>query len=82
MKATGIIRKVDEVGRVVVPIELRSLMGIENGDYVEIFTENEQVILKKYQPSCVFCGELNNITQFRGKMVCPECIAALSKLKK
>ena len=82
MKATGIIRRVDEVGRIVLPIELRSVLGIDNRESVEIFTEDDKIILKKYQPSCVFCGEMNNVTQYKGKSICPACIAEITKLKK
>ena len=82
MKTTGIIRKVDEVGRIVLPIELRATMDIDNRDFIEIFTEDDKIILKKYQPSCIFCGETENITLFRGKNVCPDCAAAIGKLNK
>lgn len=82
MKATGIIRRVDEVGRIVLPIELRSVLGIDNRESVEIFTEDDKIILKKYQPSCVFCGESNDVITYKGKSVCPACIAEIAKLKK
>ena len=61
MKSTGIVRKVDELGRIVLPIELRRTLDINKKDSIEIFVEGNQVILKKYQPACVFCGNANDI---------------------
>lgn len=80
MKATGIVRKVDEVGRIVLPVELRSVLGIDNRDSVEIFTEDDKIILKKYEPACVFCGDTKNISVFKNKLVCAHCIKELTKL--
>ncbi|MBQ7699740.1 MAG: AbrB family transcriptional regulator [Clostridia bacterium] len=80
MKSTGIVRKVDEVGRIVLPIELRCILGIDNRDSVEIFTEDDKIILKKYQPACVFCGSTKNVSVFKNKQVCARCIKDLSKL--
>lgn len=71
MKSTGIVRKVDDVGRLVLPKELRDNMDL---DCVEIFTENNAVILKKYQSSCVFCGAEKRLEEFRGRMICRSCI--------
>lgn len=79
MKATGIVRKVDELGRVVLPIELRRTLGISEKDPLEIFVEGEQVILRKYEPDCVFCGSVTNVKHYRGKMVCGECTEAIFK---
>ena len=70
MKATGVVRKVDELGRVVLPKELRDTFDINIKDPLEIFVDNEQIILKKYQPACVFCGSADNTTYFKGKLVC------------
>ena len=81
MKATGIVRKVDEVGRIVLPIELRSVLGIDNRDSVEIFTEDDRIILKKYEPSCIFCGETKNVYVFKNKQICTKCLKELSALK-
>ena len=80
MKATGIVRKVDEVGRIVLPVELRSVLGIDNRDSVEIFTEDDKIILKKYEPACIFCGETKNVSVFKNKQVCALCMKELSKL--
>ena len=80
MKATGIVRKVDELGRIVLPIELRRTMGIEIKDPVEIFVDKEYIMLKKYEPSCVFCGSSDDIQKVHGKNVCAKCIKDLQKL--
>lgn len=78
MKSTGVVRKVDELGRVVIPIELRRTLGIAEKDALEIYVDQEKIILKKYEPACIFCGNADNITNFRGKNICPECIKAMS----
>ena len=78
MKSTGVVRKLDNLGRIVIPIELRKTMDIAIGDTLEIYTEGEQVILKKYQPGCVLCGEARNVVMLRGKMVCQRCVAELA----
>jgi transcriptional pleiotropic regulator of transition state genes len=77
MKATGIVRKVDELGRVVLPIELRRTLGIDVKDPIEIFVDGEHIILKKYEPACNFCGSADNIKHFQGKKVCSECVTAI-----
>ena len=77
MKSTGIVRKMDELGRIVLPKELRKTLGINEKDYVEIFTEQDQIVLKKYHPSCVFCGSVENLTMFNGKNICGACRAEL-----
>lgn len=79
MKSTGIVRKVDELGRVVLPIELRRTLNIDIKDPMEIFVEGDLVILKKYEPACVFCGEAANVKNFRGKNVCHKCVAELGR---
>ena len=73
MKATGIVRTVDELGRIVLPIELRRTMGIQDKDPLEISVDEGCILLTKYQPSCVFCGETADVILFRGKNVCPAC---------
>ena len=73
MKSTGVVRKLDNLGRVVIPIELRKTMGIDLRDTMEIFTEGDEIILKKYEPGCVFCGDARNVSSFMGKMVCEKC---------
>jgi len=79
MKATGIVRKVDELGRIVLPSELRKSLGIEVKDSLEIYTSGDSVILKKYLPACVFCGEANDIITFKGKNICKNCLRQVSK---
>jgi transcriptional pleiotropic regulator of transition state genes len=74
LKSTGIVRKVDELGRVVIPIELRRTLGIDIKDPIEIYVDGESIILKKYQPACIFCDRADNVTVFKGKNVCADCI--------
>jgi transcriptional pleiotropic regulator of transition state genes len=78
MKATGIVRKVDELGRVVLPIELRRTLGIEEKDALEIYVDGERIMLKKYQPACIFNGTMDELIHFRGKMVSKAAIAELA----
>ena len=79
MKSTGIVRKVDELGRIVLPIEIRRTLGIDKYDAVEIFVDEEKIVLKKYEPSCIFCGNADNLALFKGKLVCAECANTLKK---
>ena len=82
MKSTGIVRKVDELGRIVLPIELRRTLGIEEKDRIEIFVDGESIILRKYQPACIFCDNAKDIINYKGKNICPDCIRAMNeKLK-
>ena len=78
MKSTGIVRKVDELGRVVIPIELRRTLTIEEKDALEIYVDSDKIILRKYEPACVFCGNADEVTNFKGKKVCKECINTMS----
>lgn len=77
MKSTGIVRKLDELGRVVLPIELRRTMDLNIHDTVEIFVEDDKIILKKYHPACIFCGDARDVTTFKGKLVCANCLREL-----
>ena len=81
MKSTGIVRKVDELGRVVIPIELRRTLSINEKDALEIYVDTDKIILRKYEPtcSCEFCGNADNVTQFRGKNICSDCIKEMHK---
>lgn len=81
MKATGIVRKIDGLGRVVIPKELRRVLKINDGDGIEIFVDGESMILKKYEPACVFCGNAINVTVHKGKKICFDCKNSL-KVKK
>ena len=77
MKSTGIVRKVDELGRVVLPIELRRSMGIAEKDPMEILVDGDLIVLRKYVPACVFCGNTTNVQNFHRKIVCHECTKAM-----
>jgi len=80
MKSTGIVRKVDELGRIVLPIELRRTLGIEERDALEIYVEGNTVILRKYQPSCVFCDSADDVVNFKGKNICRHCLNEMGRL--
>ena len=80
MKSTGIVRKVDELGRIVLPIEMRRTLDIAEKDALEIYVEGSSVILKKYKPSCIFCDATKDVSQFKGKNVCPKCLQELKNL--
>jgi len=77
MKSTGMTRQVDELGRVVLPIELRRTLDIAEKDALEIFVDGATIILKKYEPGCIFCGEANNVVDFKGKNICKGCLKEL-----
>ncbi|NBG89080.1 AbrB/MazE/SpoVT family DNA-binding domain-containing protein [Isachenkonia alkalipeptolytica] len=77
MKSTGIVRKVDELGRVVLPIELRRTLNIMEKDALEIYVDGESVILKKYEPACIFCGNAKDVVHYKGKNVCDTCISEM-----
>lgn len=77
MKSTGIVRKIDELGRVVLPIELRRNLGIAEKDPIEIYVDEDTIILKKYAPSCVFCNSSKDVVNYKGKNVCEKCIQEL-----
>ncbi len=79
MKATGIVRKVDELGRIVLPVELRRTLNIEVRDPIEIFVDEDTILLKKYAPACIICGENDDLVEYRGKKICRECIGKLGE---
>lgn len=80
MKSTGIVRKVDELGRVVIPIELRRTLGIGIKDALEIFVEGDTIIFGKYEPACIFCGEAKGVKNLKGKNICPACLGEMKGL--
>lgn len=80
MKSTGVVRKVDELGRIVVPIELRRTMDIRVKDTLEIYVQGDQIILKKYHPACIFCEDAQQVISYKGKMICRNCLAELYTL--
>ena len=77
MKATGIVRKIDDLGRIVLPIELRRTLGISDRDSLEIYVDDNNIVLKKYAPACIFCGSSEGIVSYKDKTVCASCIEAL-----
>ena len=79
MKSTGIIRKVDDLGRIVLPIELRRTLDIEERDELEIYMENDRFILQKFEPACVFCGSSRGLISYRRKNVCQECVKKMAE---
>ena len=81
MKSTGVVRRIDELGRIVLPIEIRKNLNIENRDTVEIFVEEDKIILKKYEPACIFCGNADDVIMFNGKLICRECIEKIKDAK-
>lgn len=81
MKSTGIVRKVDELGRIVLPIELRRTLDIAEKDSLEIYVDDDSIILRKYQPACIFCDNAKDIVVYKGKNVCKECIKSLEETK-
>ncbi|MDO4553394.1 MAG: AbrB/MazE/SpoVT family DNA-binding domain-containing protein [Bacillota bacterium] len=80
MKATGIVRKVDELGRIVLPIELRRTLDIEIKDPIEIYVDGDYIMLRKYQPACIFCGNAKDITRIHDKPVCADCLKEVKAL--
>ena len=80
MKSTGIVRKVDELGRIVLPKELRVTLNINEKDPLEIFVdEDSRIILKKYEPACIFCSGMNGIVHYRGYNICRDCLRKLAE---
>lgn len=81
MTSTGIVRRIDSVGRFVLPIELRRTLQIDDNDSLEIFVEDNTIVLKKYQPACIFCGNARDVSSYKGKNVCADCIDNLQATK-
>ncbi len=79
MKSTGIIRKVDDLGRIVLPIELRRTLDIAERDELEIYMESDRIILQKFEAACVFCGSSKGLVTFRGKNICQECVRKVAE---
>ncbi|MCI7619457.1 MAG: AbrB/MazE/SpoVT family DNA-binding domain-containing protein [Firmicutes bacterium] len=80
MKATGIVRPVDPLGRVVIPVELRRTLNIKTDDSLEVFVDGDFIMLKKYEPACIFCGNAKDVENIHGKNVCRNCLDELKKL--
>ncbi|PKM77888.1 MAG: AbrB family transcriptional regulator [Firmicutes bacterium HGW-Firmicutes-15] len=79
MKSTGVVRKIDALGRIVLPVELRRTMGIDEKDALEIYVDSDRIILKKYEPACIFCGNAEDVVNYQGKNICKECFGELAK---
>ena len=82
MKSTGIVRKVDSLGRIVVPIEIRRTLGIDIGDSLEIFTQNDNIVLRKYNPGCHCCGKIEKLSFVNGFGICESCLSEYNKASK
>ena len=80
MKAPGVIRQMDELGRIVLPIELRRVLDIDKKEMVEIFVEDNSIILKKYDPNCLFCGSFRDLVPYKDKMICARCVEDLKQV--
>lgn len=80
MKSTGIVRRVDELGRVVIPIELRNKFNISEKNPIEIYVDGSSIILKKYEQNCIFCGNTKKLIDYKGKLICSKCAKQLSDL--
>lgn len=77
MKSTGVVRKLDNLGRIVIPIELRRTMDIGLRDTLEIFVEDDKIILKKYHPACIFCNDARDVVRYKDKLICRSCLDQL-----
>ncbi|NLL68486.1 MAG: AbrB/MazE/SpoVT family DNA-binding domain-containing protein [Clostridiaceae bacterium] len=80
MKATGIVRRVDELGRVVLPIELRRNLDLDIKDPLEIDVNGDEILLKKYVPRCIFCKSIEDVKEVKGKCICRECLDRIKAL--
>ncbi len=81
MKPIGAVKRIDNLNRILLPKELRKLMPIKTGDQFEIFVDDNSIILKKYEPTCMFCNSTEDVTEFKGKGICKQCMQELDALK-
>lgn len=79
MKTTGMVRPIDSLGRIVIPKELRKVFKIDEKDSLEIFVDRDMIILKKYEPACLFCGDTEKLISYEGRMVCAGCIEKMKE---
>ena len=79
MKATGVVRPIDGLGRIVLPAELRKIMGLDAKDFLEIFLDEDKIVLKKYQKSCIFCKNEDDLLEFKDRCVCKSCLKEIKK---
>ncbi len=82
MKSTGIIRRVDELGRVVIPIEIRNQFNIVEKDPIEIYVQGSTIVLKKFEPNCIFCGNNESLLSYQDKLICPDCARKIGALER
>ena len=80
MKSTGIVRKLDELGRVVIPKEIRNKLDIEEKDSIEIYLEGSSIILRKFETGCIFCNNSKDLVSFKEKLVCKKCLAKMTEI--
>ena len=81
MKSTGIVRRVDELGRVVIPIEIRNKFDIKEKDPIEIYVDGSSIVLRKFEPNCTFCGSTRNLIEYNHKLICSKCAKKISDLE-
>ena len=80
MRSTGIVRQLDSLGRIVLPIELRRSLNINTKDMLEIMVEGNAVVLRKYESNCSFCGSSGKLSQYRDRMICKRCLKEIKEL--
>ena len=80
MKSTGIVRRVDDLGRIVLPRELRKILNIDPRDSLEIFMDGDTIILRKYEPQCIFCGQASGVRTFKSKNICENCMKEINTI--
>lgn len=80
MKALGIVRTIDSLGRIVLPADLRRNLGYGVDEALEIFVEDDKIILKKYSPTCLFCGSAENTVKYKDKLICVGCAKKINEL--
>ncbi|XZH34438.1 AbrB/MazE/SpoVT family DNA-binding domain-containing protein (plasmid) [Clostridium perfringens] len=80
LKSTGVVRKLNQLGRIVLPKELRTVLNLKEKDALEIYVDGEQIILKKYEPACVFCGDAREVVNYRGKNICKKCLEEMKSI--
>lgn len=81
METIGVVRRIDKLGRIVLPKELRVQKDMDIGSDIEIYISNENIILKKYQPGCIFCGEIYDTIKFKGHLICSKCLESISVIE-
>ena len=81
MKSTGVIRKADELGRIVIPKEVRSKLKIDIKDSIEIYVDGNSIVLKKYEPGCIFCGNSRNLNTYKDKLICKNCLENIFNIR-